>query len=139
MKKVKMKKIKFDVKARPEYRDVPKYAKLGEEPIEGQIVDAWYINKDDLKPFDPGAYFQTSGEAVAKGIKMLSDAHKFVGRLQSLVSKLKKTKANNKFLEVGHDDFQIVCKNKNPRVFKKKEDRKIKKKPEEDDWGTSWH
>jgi hypothetical protein len=110
----------FHVTEHPTYVELPKYAELGDAPAEGQVPNAWCVSKEDLEPFNPGYYFQTSGEGVAKGEKMMQDAWKFIGRLQKLMGKLKKARAQHKFLEIGHENFQVVAKTKDPRVFKDK-------------------
>lgn len=98
-----------------------KFTKLGEQAKDGEVKNAWQLDvSEHLSPVDPHTYFQTSGEAIAKTEKLISDISEQLKSAKKLKKKLEKVKANNKYLETEWVYGKLVLKIKNTRKGKKK-------------------
>jgi hypothetical protein len=104
------------------------YAKLGNEPLPGQPKETWDIT-DELKSLkalaenspaiiDPTAYFITSGEAVKKAEKMVSDLYSLALKAKAFKNHLKKARGTKKYLETARENNRLLVKRKDPRTPK---------------------
>jgi hypothetical protein len=93
------------------------YTKLGEDPLPGQPKDVWDVTDAlaSLKAVDPAAYFTTSGEAVKKADKLVTDLYSLSIMARSFRDKLKKSRGIKKFLETARENGKLLCKAKDPR------------------------
>jgi len=94
------------------------YTKLGEDPLPGQPKDVWDITDAlaALKAIDPATYFTTSGEAVKKADKLVTDLYSLSIMARSFRDKLKKSRGIKKFLETARENSKLLVKAKDPRV-----------------------
>ncbi len=93
------------------------YTKLGEDPLPGQPKDVWDVTESlgALKAVDPASYFTTSGEAVKKADKLVTDLYSLSVMARSFRDKLKKSRGSKKFLETARENGKLLCKAKDPR------------------------
>ena len=101
-----------------ELSNVAPYTKLGEDPLPTQPKDVWDITPAlaILKAIDPAAYFTTSGEAVKKADKLVTDLYSLTTMARSFRDKLRKSRGIKKFLETARENGKLLVKAKDPRV-----------------------
>lgn len=115
------------IKAGINITDTEPYAKLGNDPLPGQPKEVWELPeiKTEFPEISPYKYFETSGEAVKKADKLLSDLYSLTAKVKSFRDKLKKARGPNKYLETSRDGFVCLVKSKNPRVKDEDKDKEI--------------
>lgn len=103
------------------YVEPEPYAKLGNEALQHQPDGVWDITDSltDLSAIDPSAYFITSGEAVKKSDKLVSDLYSLAVKARSFRNKLEKARAEAKYLETHRENGKLLVKKKSPRKKKK--------------------
>jgi hypothetical protein len=101
------------------------YTKLGEEPLPGQPKEVWDITEAlaALKAIDPATYFTTSGEAVKKADKLVTDLYSLSILARGFRDRLKKARGIKKFLETARENGKLLLvKAKDPRIKVSTED-----------------
>lgn len=100
-----------------EYEEPEPYAVLGEKPADHQPDGVFDITEalNNLPAIDPKQYFITSGEAVRKADKLVSDFYSAAVRAKVFRTKLEEARASAKHLETQHDDGRLLAKRKSPR------------------------
>jgi hypothetical protein len=113
-------KLIFKDPNKPEYTELPPYAKLGQEPIKPQPKGVWDMTEalNELQSIDPQSYYITSGEAIRKAEKLTKDAYSLAAKANNLHKSLIKAKSEAKYLETQREDGRLLVKKKSPRTRK---------------------
>lgn len=101
----------------PEYVDPEPYVKLGDQPLAHQPDGVINITEalGKLKAIDPSGYYISSGEAVKKADKLVSDLYSLTVRARSFRDKLIEARATAVYLETQREDGMLIVKRKSPR------------------------
>jgi len=93
-----------------------KFTRLGEECEEGKPDNVWQCRIEEfMKPIVPNDYFLTSGEAVAKTERLISDIRVAMADAINFLRLLQEVKGKNKYLETEVVDGHVIFRSKNPR------------------------
>lgn len=99
------------------YVEPEPFAFLGQQPEPHQPDGVFDVTSalKDLPAIDPRDYYRTSGEAVKKAEKLVSDLYSAAVKARSFKDKLERSRADAKYLETQWDNLKLLVKRKYPR------------------------
>lgn len=87
-----------------------------EERYDNHKQGVWEFDLDDfVKPIEPKKYFVTTGDAVCKTKRLISDIENLLSDSKKMLEILEKIRGSNVYLETRWENGKLLLLIKNPR------------------------